>query len=105
MAATTGSEYGPSMKTPYPQLTATIGLLTGTGLLLALVGCATGGSYRRGGYRSGPETQVQATILFEDDYDYYPGYEVYYSRNRHEYVYRDRDRWVRRAEPGGVTLN
>ena len=43
-------------------------------------------------------------MAYQDDYDYYPGYETYYSRNRHEYIYRDGDRWVRRSEPRGVTV-
>ena len=37
-------------------------------------------------------------MVFDDDYDYYPRYEVYYSRNRREYVYFDRNRWVRSSE-------
>ena len=41
----------------------------------------------------------------EDDYDYYPGYEVYYARNRHEYVYREGNAWVHRPQPPGVSAN
>ena len=37
-----------------------------------------------------------------DVYDYYPRYEIYYSRERREYVYRDGNTWVRRPEPRGV---
>lgn len=68
-----------------------------TGLLLIsiLAGCS---SEPRSGYYT--ERQVgydnrRNTVVYEDDYDYYPGYEVYYARTRREYVYRDGDRWVR----------
>ena len=50
-----------------------------------------------------PVIQAPADAL--DDYDYFPGYETYYSRNRHEYVYRDGNAWVRRSEPRGVTVS
>ena len=53
---------------------------------------------------SRPAVQIQAGVMIQDDYDYYPAYETYYSRNRHEYVYRDGDSWVRRSEPRGVTV-
>jgi len=81
------------------------GLLAGLSLLAVLTGCMVEGSSRRGGYRSGPVTQVQTSVVFEDDYDYYPGYETYYSRNRHEYVYREGNAWVRRPEPQGVAVS
>lgn len=47
---------------------------------------------------------VQPPIVIVDDYDYYPRYGVYYSRNRNEYVYLESGRWVRRSEPRGVTV-
>ena len=42
---------------------------------------------------------------YHDDYDYYPAPEVYYSRNRQEYVYRDGSSWVRRPAPSGITVS
>lgn len=66
--------------------------------LTVLTGCFVGGS---GGYRG----HVQTTVAFEDDYDYYPTYETYYSRNRHEYVYLVDNVWVRRPEPRGVSVS
>jgi hypothetical protein len=62
-------------------------------LLLAFAGCASDSGY----YQSssiGYDNRGRA-VSYEDDYDYYPGYEVYYARSRHEYVYRDGNRWVR----------
>jgi len=40
-----------------------------------------------------------------DDYVYYPGYEVYYSSNRHNYVYRDGRNWVTRPAPPRVSVD
>lgn len=85
--------------------TASAGLLTAGALLILLTGCVAEGSGRHTGYRSRSVAQVQTVVVFEDDYDYYPGYEVYYSRNRKEYVYRDGGQWVRRSQPSGVSLN
>lgn len=79
-------------------------LITGT-LLLLLTGCVVDGSGRHTGYRSRSAVQVQTVVVIEDDYDYYPTYEIYYSRNRGEYVYRDGGQWVRRSQPSGVSLN
>ena len=79
------------------------GLVAGTVLLAALAGCVTDGSDRRSGYRAQPVVQAQVAVASQDDYDYYPRYEVYYSRTRNEYVSRDGNGWVRRPEPSGIT--
>ena len=50
-------------------------------------------------------TTIQAPADAQDDYDYFPGYETYYSRNRREYVYRDNNAWVRRPMPRGVSAD
>jgi hypothetical protein len=80
-------------------------LIAGTVFSAVLAGCVTTGSSEGRGCRGYQTGQTQTTVVYQDDYDYYPGYEVYYSRNRHEYVYRDGNAWVRRPEPRGVTLN
>jgi hypothetical protein len=67
-------------------------------------GCVAEGSNRGRSYHSGPAVQVQAGVTFEDDYDYYPGYETYYSRSRREFVYRDGNSWVRRPQPRGISV-
>ncbi|MDB6114502.1 MAG: hypothetical protein JWQ62_1447 [Lacunisphaera sp.] len=79
-----------------------MGWIVCVGLLLAVTGCESDGGYASSGYRGRSSTQVAA---YQDDYDYYPGYETYYSRNRHEYVYRDGNSWVRRSQPRGVTVD
>ena len=60
---------------------------------LLLAGCATSSPPPR------PVARTSAVIIGEDDYDYYPGYEVYYSRTHNYYYYRDGSSWVRRNDP------
>jgi hypothetical protein len=93
------------MNTPTFRCFARAGTVTGAALLVALAGCVSDGSYQSRGYSSRPTAQVQSSIVFEDDYDYYPGYETYYSRSRQEYVYRDGGRWVRHSEPRHVAVS
>lgn len=77
------------MKTYLPHFASAAGLVA----LLTFAGCASDTGYYQTstiGYDSRGNM-----VAYEDDYDYYPGYEVYYARNRHEYIYRDGNRWVR----------
>ena len=82
-----------------------VALLVGTVLLagFTLAGCDDEASHRPIVVQGVPAGQV--AVVIQDDYDYYPGYEVYYSRSRHEFLYRDGNQWVRRSEPRGVTLS
>jgi hypothetical protein len=80
------------------------GLAASAALALLSSGCVSsepryGRTY--GHYRSGSPQ----TVVYHDDYDYYPAYGVYYSRTRRDYVYRDRNRWVRSSRPAGVSLD
>ena len=97
--------YSRAMSTQALRVSATAGTLIGAALLVALAGCVSDGSFQSRGYNSRPTAQVSSSVTFEDDYDYFPGYETYYSRSRHEYVYRDGGRWVRRPEPLHVSLS
>jgi hypothetical protein len=77
-----------------------IGLALGAALLTTLTGCV--------GYVDGPRAEVYSpspVVVVQDDYVYYPDYEVYYSSSRHEYAYRDGDNWVSRPAPRGVTVD
>ena len=47
---------------------------------------------------------VDTTFVIEDDYVYYPSYQIYYSHHRHQYAYRDGHRWISRPAPPGVSL-
>ena len=51
-----------------------------------------------------PVVELQAGVV-QDDYVYYPQYEVYYSSSRHQYGYRDGNAWVWRPEPPHVGIN
>jgi hypothetical protein len=73
-------------------------------LLSALTGCV--------GYVDGPRAGVYvappvADVGFaaQDDYVYYPKYEMYYSASRHQYAYRDGNNWVSQPAPRGVTVD
>ena len=78
--------------------------LLGTVLLVITGGCV--------GYVDGPRTQVyaepppmEATVVVQDDYVYYPGYDVYYSSNRHQYLWLEGRAWVTRPQPRGVSVD
>ena len=79
-------------------------LLVGTAFLGALAFCVSQGAGQPATDPAHVTVQVQAGASLQDDYDYYPGYETYYSRNRHEYVYQDGNAWVRQPAPRGVTV-
>ena len=48
---------------------------------------------------------VETAVVVQDDYVYYPGYQIYYSSSRHQYAYRDGRNWVSRPAPRGVSIN
>lgn len=82
-----------------------VGLIAGTTFVAGFAGCVSEPPSQYSASRGRAPVQVQAVVGFQDDYDYYPAYETYYSRNRREYVYRDGGQWVRRSEPRGVSVN
>jgi len=56
----------------------------------------------------GPSAQVTvASPVFaaQDDYVYYPGYNMYYSSRRHQYAYLEGRDWVSRPDPRGVSVD
>ena len=77
-----------------------VGFVLGAVLLGTLTGCV--------GYVDGPRAGYYAepsVVVVQDDYVYYPGYEVYYSSSRHQYAYREGRAWVSRPAPRGVSVN
>jgi len=48
---------------------------------------------------------VAAGVVVQDDYVYYPSYQVYYSSYRRQYVYQDGRAWVSRPAPPRVSLD
>lgn len=51
-----------------------------------------------------PVVYVENNLMVQDDYVYYPGYQVYYSPHTRQYVYRDRNAWVTRPAPPRVSV-
>jgi hypothetical protein len=75
-------------------------LALGAVLLTTLTGCV--------GYVEGPHYAVNdepAVFVAQDDYVYYPGYNVYYSDRRHQYAYQEGGAWVSRPAPRGVSVD
>ena len=44
-------------------------------------------------------------FVIDGDYDYFPGYNVYYNRDNHQYAYVEDGYWVSRPAPYGVATN
>jgi hypothetical protein len=77
-----------------------VGFVLCAALLGTLTGCVGYVDGPRAGYYAEPSVAV-----VQDDYVYYPGYEVYYSSSRHQYAYREGSAWVSRPAPRGVSVN
>jgi len=77
----------------------------GAALLGSLTGCVgyVEPSRQRVVYAESP--RVETVVVVEDDYVYYPNYEIYYSSSRHQYAYRDGRNWVARPAPRGVSVD
>ncbi len=77
------------------------------GLLAALTGCVgnVDGPGFGAVYVQPPSVQVETGFAVQDDYVYYPGYQVYYSSSRHQYAYLEGGAWVSRPTPRGVSVD
>lgn len=76
------------------------GIVFSAVILGTLTGCV--------GYIDGPRAGVyvaHSVVVVEDDYVYYPDYEIYYSSSRHQYAYMEGRAWVSRPAPRGVTVD
>lgn len=86
-------------KKPFPK-NKKAGFMLATMLLAALTGCV--------GYENRPSqgsVYVEPAFVVQDDYVYYPDYQVYYSNSRRQYAYPEGGVWVSRPAPPGVTVN
>jgi len=89
-------------------LAVQIGFVSGVALFLgALAGCIgyVDGPRHEGVYVQPPSVQVEAGVVVQDDYVYYPGYQVYYSSNRRQYIYLEGRSWVTRPAPPHVSVD
>ena len=86
---------------------SSIGLVFAAALLGALTGCVGHVDGPRHGavYVHPPPVQVGAGVVVQGDYVYYPGYQVYYSSSRRQYVYQDGRSWVWRPAPPRVSVD
>ena len=84
-----------------------VGFLPGVALLGALTGCVgyVDGPRHGYAYAQPPPVYVETGVVVQDDYVYYPGYQVYYSSNRRQYVYLDGRSWVSRPAPPRVSVD
>lgn len=75
-----------------------VGIALGAALLTTLTGCV--------GYVDGPRAglYVAPAVVVEDDYVYYPDYEIYYSSSRGEYFWPEGGAWVSRPAPRGISV-
>lgn len=82
-----------------------IGLVLGAALLGAGTGCVGYVDRPREGraYGQPPPVFLDGGATVQDDYIYYPGYQVYYSSHRHQYTYQDGRSWVSRPTPPRVS--
>jgi len=76
----------------------------GAALLTTLTGCV--------GYVEGPRAGVyvappvvEVGFAVQDDYIYYPNYEIYYSSSRHQYACLNGGEWILRPAPIGVSVD
>lgn len=83
-----------------------IGFIFGAAALSLLAGCVGYVDGPRGEvYVPAPSVYVEEGVPMQDDYVYYPTYQVYYSSYRHQYIYQDGRAWVSRPAPPHVAIN
>jgi hypothetical protein len=101
------------MKTKTFLLPVLLPIIT-AGVALVMVGCTKQQSYQpvSAGDPVPPQVsnpvppQVSAPVVVDDDdYVYYPQYEVYYSNRRHLYGYQEGGAWFWRPAPPRVEVN
>jgi hypothetical protein len=85
------------------------GLVFGAALLGGLTGCV---GYvgepqhaRVYMYAPPPPVYVEPAVVVQEDYVYYPGYQVYYSSSRRQYIYLEGRSWVSRPAPPRVSVD
>jgi len=82
-----------------------IGFVLAAALLGALTGCVVDGPRQGRVYAQPAPVYVESGVVVQDDYVYYPGYEVYYGGHSRQYVYRDGRSWVSRTSPPRVSAD
>jgi hypothetical protein len=90
------------------RVTSGIGFVLGIALSGVLTGCVGYVEEPRHARAYAPPQSVyveSAPVVLQDDYVYYPGYQVYYSGHTRQYVYLDGRSWVSRPAPPRVSVD
>jgi hypothetical protein len=84
-----------------------IGFAFGAALLVGLTGCVGYDDHPHHArvYAPPPPVYVEPVVVMQDDYVYYPSYQVYYSSTRRQYIYLDGRSWVTRPAPPRVSVD
>jgi hypothetical protein len=81
------------------------GCVLGAVFLLMLTGCVGYVEGPRAGVYVEPAVQVNAGFIEQDDYVYYPDYQMYYGSRSHRWYDREGSSWVARPEPREVSVD
>jgi hypothetical protein len=76
------------------------GIVLNALFLLTLAGC--GGSVD---VPNASVTVASPAVVVQEDYVYYPSYEIYYSSSLHQYAYLEGGVWVSQPAPRGVSVD
>ncbi len=80
--------------------------LLAAALLLTLTGCLGYVDRPRGGNGRGFQSaRVQPGFVGQDDYVYYPAYQMYYGSRSRQYYYQDGSAWVAQPAPARVAVS
>ena len=83
----------------------TAGCVLGTVFLLTLTGCVGYVEGPRAGVYVEPAVQVDTGFVEQDDYVYYPDYQMYYGSRSRRWYDREGSSWVARPEPREVSVD
>ncbi len=81
-----------------------VGLALAAAFLVTLTGCVGYVDGPRAGVYMEPAVQVDAGFVGQDDYVYYPGYQMYYGSRSHRWYDREGSSWVAHPAPRGVSV-
>ena len=76
-----------------------IGFALSAVLLTMLTGCASNGERSQ----ANATFETPPVVKIQDDYTYYPDYQIYYNNTRHEYVYLENGSWLSQPNPPRVS--
>ena len=82
-----------------------VGLVLTATFLVTLTGCVGYVDGPRAGVYVEPAVQVDAGFVGQDDYVYYPGYQMYYGSRSHRWYDREGSSWVAHPAPRGVSVD